>query len=201
MPIIENILQTDHVACSVLVLTFIMPVYNILGVLILSIYSGDMSGMKPGKLLLNILKNPMILAVIFGVLYAMTGLPLPYAAEKSLTYLGAISTPMALLMIGARMVDNSVKGEGKAIRLALLFKLIVGPVVMTLLAIFLGMPTEEIVTVFVLFAVPTAMNVFIMTKSMGGDDGLAANAILASVPCSVIVMTIGIYLMRITGIV
>lgn len=108
----------------------------------------------------------MILAVIFGVLYAMTGLPLPYAAEKSLTYLGAISTPMALLMIGARMVDNSVKGEGKAIRLALLFKLILGPVVMTLLAIFLGMPTEEIVTVFVLFAVPTAMNVFIMTKSM-----------------------------------
>ena len=99
------------------------------------------------------------------------------------------------------MVDNSVKGEGKAIRLALLFKLILGPVVMTLLAIFLGMPTEEIVTVFVLFALPTAMNVFIMTKSMGGDDGLAANAILASVPCSVIVMTIGIYLMRITGIV
>ena len=98
--------------------------------------------MKPGKLLLNILKNPMILAVIFGVLYAMTGLPLPYAAEKSLTYLGAISTPMALLMIGARMVDNSLKGEGKAIRLALLFKLIVGPVVMTLLAVFLGMPTE-----------------------------------------------------------
>ena len=192
LPIIENILQTDHVACSVLVLTFIMPVYNILGVLILSIYSGDMSGMKPGKLLLNILKNPMILAVILGVLYAMTGLSLPYAAEKSLTYLGAISTPMALLMIGARMVDNSV---------ALLFKLILGPVVMTLLAIFLGMPTEEIVTVFVLFAVPTAMNVFIMTKSMGGDDGLAANAILASVPCSVIVMTIGIYLMRITGIV
>ena len=107
---------------------------------------------------------------------------------------------MALLMIGARMVDNSVRGEGKAIRLALLFKLIVGPVVMTLLAIILGMPMEEIVTVFVLFAVPTAMNVFIMTKSMGGD-GLAANAILASVPCSVIVMTIGIYLMRITGIV
>ena len=172
LPIIENILQTDHVACSVLVLTFIMPVYNILGVLILSIYNGDMSGMKPGKLLLNILKNPMIVAVIFGVLYAMTGLPLPYAAEKSLTYLGAISTPMALLMIGARMVDNS-----------------------------LGMPTEEIVTVFVLFAVPTAMNVFIMTKSMDGDDGLAANVILASVPCSVVVMTIGIYLMRMTGIV
>ena len=201
LPIIENILQTDHVACSVLVLTFIMPVYNILGVLILSIYSGDMSGMKPGKLLLNILKNPMILAVIFGVLYAMTGLPLPYAAEKSLTYLGAISTPMALLMIGARMVDNSLKGEGKAIRLALLFKLIVGPVVMTLLAVFLGMSTEEIVPVFVLFAVPTAMNVFIMTKSMDGDDGLAANVILASVPCSVVVMTIGIYLMRMTGIV
>ena len=55
--------------------------------------------------------------------------------------------------------------------------------------------------IFFLFAVPTAMNVFIMTKSMDGDDGLAANVILASVPCSVVVMTIGIYLMRMTGIV
>lgn len=103
--------------------------------------------MKPGKLAFKYFKesdDPGGLLV-----YSMPGpgFQLPYAAEKSLAYLGAISTPMALLMIGARMVDNSVKGEGKAIRLALLFKLILGPVVMTLLAIFLGMPTEEIVTV------------------------------------------------------
>ncbi|MGN0204712.1 MAG: hypothetical protein ACI4BB_09220 [Coprococcus sp.] len=56
-------------------------------------------------------------------------------------------------------------------------------------------------SVFVLFAVPTAMNVFIMTKSMGGDDGLAANAILTSVPGSVVAMTVGIYLLRMAGIV
>lgn len=201
LPIIQNILQTDYVACSVLILTFVLPVYNILGVLILSWYSGDMSKLKPGKLLLDILKNPMILAVIFGVLYGLTGLPMPYAAEKSLTYLGAIATPMALLMIGARMVGNSIKGEEKVIRLTMLFKLVLGPLIMTLVAIYLGMPREEIVSVFVLFAVPTAMNVFIMTKSMGGDDGLAANAILTSVPGSVVAMTVGIYLMRIAGIV
>ena len=52
-----------------------------------------------------------------------------------------------------------------------------------------------------LFAVPTALTVCLLTKSMDGDDGLAANVILASVPCSVVVMTIGIYLMRMAGIV
>lgn len=201
LPIIMNILQTDYVACSVLVLTFIMPVYNILGVIILSWYSGDMSRVRPGKLLVNIIKNPMILAVIIGILYGVTGLPMPYAAEQSLTYLGSIASPLALLMIGARMVDNSMKGEGRVIRLVMLFKLVLGPLVMTLIAVFLGMPQEEIVTVFVLFAVPTAMNVFIMTKSMGGNDGIAANAILVSVPGSVIAMTVGIYLMRVAGIV
>ena len=201
LPIIQNILQTDYVACSVLILTFVLPVYNILGVLILSWYSGDMSQVRPGKLLLTILKNPMIIAVILGVIYGLTGLPMPYAADKSLTYLGAIATPMALLMIGARMVGNSAKGEGKVLRLILLFKLVLGPLVMTLIAIFLGLPQEEIVSIFVLFAVPTAMNVFIMTKSMGGDDGIAANAILTSVLGSVVAMTVGIYLLRVTGIV
>lgn len=201
LPIIQNILQTDYVACSVLILTFVLPVYNILGVLILSWYSGDMSQVRPGKLLLTILKNPMIIAVILGVIYGLTGLPMPYAADKSLTYLGAIATPMALLMIGARMVGNSAKGEGKVLRLILLFKLVLGPLVMTLIAVFLGLPQEEIVSIFVLFAVPTAMNVFIMTKSMGGDDGIAANAILTSVLGSVVAMTVGIYLLRVTGIV
>lgn len=201
LPIIQNILQTEYVACSVLILTFVLPVYNILGVLILSWYSGDMSQVKPGNLLMTILKNPMIIAVILGVLYGLTGLPMPYAAERSLTYLGAIATPMALLMIGARMVGNSVKGEEKVLRLILLFKLVLGPLVMTLIAVFLGLPQEEIVSIFVLFAVPTAMNVFIMTKSMGGDDGIAANAILASVLGSVVAMTVGIYLLRVTGIV
>lgn len=201
LPIIQNILQTEYVACSVLILTFVLPVYNILGVLILSWYSGDMSQVKPGKLLVTILKNPMIIAVILGVLYGLTGFPMPYAAERSLTYLGAIATPMALLMIGARMVGNSARGEEKVLRLILLFKLVLGPLVMTLIAVFLGLPQEEIVSIFVLFAVPTAMNVFIMTKSMGGDDGIAANAILASVLGSVVAMTVGIYLLRVTGIV
>lgn len=201
LPIIQNILQTDYVACSVLILTFVLPVYNILGVLILSWYSGDMSQVRPGKLLLTILKNPMIIAVILGVLYGLTGLSMPYAAERSLTYLGAIASPMALLMIGARMMGNSAKGEGRVLRLILLFKLVLGPLLMTVIAVLLGLPQEEIVSIFVLFAVPTAMNVFIMTKSMGGNDGVAANAVLTSVLGSVVTMSVGIYLLRLTGII
>ncbi len=201
LPIIQNLLQTDYIACSTLVLTFVMPLYNILGVLILSFYSGDMSQLRAGKLLRTILKNPMILAVIFGAVYAAIGLPMPYVAEKSLTYLGNIATPLALLLIGAKMFGNKLTGNAGALGLALFFKLVFGPVVMTALAILLGMPQEEVVTVFVVFAVPTAMNVFIMTKSMGGDDGVAANAILATVSGSVVIMTAGIYLLRVIGIV
>ena len=84
---------------------------------------------------------------------------------------------------------------------SLLFKLVIGPAAVTALCILLGMNQEEIVTMYVLFAVPSAMNVFIMTRSMGGDEGIAANIIVSSVFLSIPTMTAGIFLLRTLGIV
>jgi len=201
IPIIQNILQTDKLTCSVLVITFVLSLYNVLAVFILSVSAGDMTKMHPGRLALTILKNPMIVATLMGVAYAMTGLPLPTVAQQSLSYLKVIASPLALLMIGMRMYGNSFSGEGGLIRLSLFFKLVLGPLVMTLIAVFLGMSQEEIVTIYVLFGVPCAMNVYIMTKSMGGDDGIAANIIVSSVILSIFTMTVGIFMLRTFGIV
>ena len=197
LPIIENILQTSQApACSILVITFVLPLYNILAVILLSVCSGDTSGLRPGKLLLNILKNPMIIAVIAGLAYGLTGLPIPSAIDRALDYLGAIASPLALLMVGARMADShGGRGRG-AVLLASAIKLIVSPLLATTAAFCLKMPAEEIVTIFVLFGVPTALNVFIMTRSMGGDDEIAAHAIVTAVFGSTVTMTIGIMLLR-----
>ena len=72
---------------------------------------------------------------------------------------------------------------------------------MTCVAVLLGMSQEEIVTIYVLFGTPCAMNVYIMTKSMGGDDGTAASIIVSSVLLSILTMTAGIFLLRTAGIV
>ncbi len=197
LPIIKNILQTTQApACTILVITFILPLYNILAVILLSVCSGDTSGLKPGKLLLNILKNPMIIAVLLGLAYGATGLPIPTAVDRALTYLGAIASPMALLMVGARMADSPGKHKNTAVMLAAVIKLIVSPLLATTAALCLKMPAEEIVTIFVLFGVPTALNVFIMTRSMGGDDEIAAHAIVTSVFGSTVTMTAGIMILR-----
>ena len=201
VPIIQNILQTTTLTCSVLVITFVLSLYNVLAVLILSVYSGDMSQLNFKHLALTLLKNPMIIATLLGIAYALTGLPLTPVAAKSLGYLKVIASPLALLMIAMRMVGNSAKGKGGLIRLALLFKLVLGPLVMTCVAVLLGMSQEEIVTISVLFGTPCAMNVYIMTKSMGGDDGTAASIIVSSVLLSILTMTAGIFLLRTAGIV
>lgn len=197
LPIILNILQTSQApGCSILVVTFILPLYNILAVILLSVCSGDTSGLRPAKLLLNILKNPMIIAVIAGLAYGLTGLPIPSAIDRALDYLGAIASPLALLMVGARMADShGSRGRGPVL-LAAVIKLVVSPLLATTAAFCLKMPAEEIVTIFVLFGVPTALNVFIMTRSMGGDDEIAAHAIVTAVFGSTVTMTIGIMLLR-----
>lgn len=197
LPIIENILQTAQApACTILVITFVLPLYNILAVILLSVCSGDTSGLRPGRLLINILKNPMIIAVIAGLAYGLTGLPIPSAADRALDYLGAIASPLALLMVGARMADSSGMKKNGAVILAAVIKLIISPLLGTAAALLLHMPADETVTVFVLFGVPTALNVFIMTRSMGGDDEIAAHAIVTAVFGSTVTMTAGIMILR-----
>ncbi len=201
MPIMGNLIPATYMTYSVLVLTFVTPLYNVLGVLIMSLYSGDHTHLRPGKLLLTLLKNPMILAVLAGVAYGLLGLPIPYIAEKSLSYLGTMVTPLALLTLGTSLVGHRVSMKGIAIKWTLFFKLIGGPLAMVGLGILLGMPADEIVAIYVLFAVPTAINVFIMTKSMDGDAVYASNAILTAMVWSIPIMTLGIYTLRVMGLV
>ena len=63
-------------------------------------------------------------------------------------------------------------------------------------AVWLGFNTEQIATVFVTMAVPTALNAYIMTKKMGGDGEMCAGVILASMLLSVITLPGGIWLLR-----
>ena len=64
-----------------------------------------------------------------------------------------------------------------------------------------GFSPEQIVTAFVMFAVPSAMNVYIVTKKMGGDGELGAAIITVSMLLSAVTLPMGIWVIKTLGII
>ncbi len=200
IPITQSILGMDMVPCTVLVITFVVPLYNILGVLILSYYDQKGQKINGKRLFLDILKNPLILAVLFGIPFSLFQWKLPSAVNESLNYLGSLSTPLALLFIGGSIrYREFLENLWLSVKAALL-KVVVQPLLFVPLVVALKFTAQEVVTIYVMLAVPTALNTYIVTRKLHGDERVAAGTILATILLSVLTIPIGIVILKAAGI-
>lgn len=200
LPITQNILGVKIVPSSILVIAFVLPLYNILSVILLSYYSGQKDRLRVSSLLLSILKNPMIIAIAAALPFSLLQVELPFACTKSLDYLGILASPLALLLVGASIRFDAFFRNFRYILSASFFKVILQPLVFVPVAILLGFSAEKIVTVFIMLAAPTALNSYIMTRKLGGDAELGAGIIVMTVLISIIIIPAGTFLLKLTGI-
>ena len=75
------------------------------------------------------------------------------------------------------------------------------PIVITALAIALGFQGVVLGVLFLLFVSPTATASFIMVKSMGGNDTLAANLIMTTTLVSILTSSVGLFLLKVLSFV
>lgn len=199
LPITQIILNKTIIPSTILIIAFVLPLYNILAAILFAYYNGHKGDIK--GLLFRIIKDPMVLAVLAALPFSLLKIELPFALDKSIDYMGSIATPIALLLIGGGIRVNTIFKNVKFITSAALFKVILQPLLFVPLAIFLGFSSEEIVTIYVLMATPTAMNAYILTKKLGGDDLLAGGIILATVALSAIILPVGAIILNIFHII
>ncbi|MDR3132882.1 MAG: AEC family transporter [Prevotellaceae bacterium] len=199
-----------HTGKGALITAFAVPLYNILAVIILSVRSKNPQKVKLRETLRNIIKNPLIIGIIAGLPFSIFEIPLfshpqtGYIAS-TIDYLVNITNPIALLAIGASISVAKLKlGLPKALT-ATMIKIVVSPAIFTGIAYWmrepLGFSGEDLLILFIMFGVPTAVASFIMASKMNNDESLAANIILLSSVLSVLTLTFGIYLFKSAGLI
>lgn len=205
-PLIQNILGlTALPAEGMLASAFILPLYNVLAVVVLTVTNNPGKKIDFGKILLSIIKNPMILGILAGLPFSFirvkTGFEFPFAITKSLGYLGNLVTPLALIVIGASTRFTAIRKSIKPIGMSCFFRLVLQPLIIIPLAVAMGLGPVPIVVLFVVYAVPAAANVYIVTQKMGGDADLAAGIVIGTVAASMFTMTLGIFLLKTLAII
>ncbi len=195
LAMIYNMLGEAGLPPAALLLALIIPLYNVLSIIALSL--PIQGGFKLRPLLRSVLRNPLILAVIAALPFSLLRWPLPGLLETTGKYFADMTLPLALLAIGGSMDIKYLRTSSSLAVHSTLLKLVTLPVLMTTGAWLLGYRGDELAILFVLFGSPTAAASFVMAKVMGGNGPLAANIVALTTLGSILTLGTGIYLLKI----
>jgi len=194
--LIANAFGVDSLANAAILLAFVMPLYNVLAILGLTIPLHKEKNLSAKKTVIDIITNPLILGALVALPFSFFGIMLPEILSTTISYLGALTLPLALLAIGGSLSFQSVKQDFKLAFAASVIKTVVMPAGLTFSAILFGFRGLDLAVMFFLFAGPAAVASYIMADAMGSNSKLAGNIILLSTLESIFTLSLGLYILR-----
>jgi hypothetical protein len=228
---------------------FSIPVFNILAVVALSIFVGKEQTLtetslqenangnsveatpiatKKSKIsvkgiLLNIIKNPLIIGVVTGLVFvgirelerAVTGGSTPFRFDTQLKFLYTavvdlkqIASPLALVVLGGQFEFSAVKGMTKEIIVGTVWRIVLAPLLGIGLAVILSNYTSIInfdstvyPTLIAVFGTPVAVSSAIMAGQMDNDEQLATQLVVWTSICSIATIFIMVFILMSFGLV
>ena len=142
------------------------------------------------------LTNPIILGVFAGILWSLTGWPLPPMTDATLQGLADLALPIALLCIGASLRWESLNSNRRVVLWASFFKLIALPWLAVAIAVLMGFRDEPLGILFLMMAAPTAAASYVMAKAMTNWGDMAAEIIVVSTLLTLVTTTVGVFILR-----
>ncbi|MDX2257754.1 MAG: AEC family transporter [Hyphomicrobiaceae bacterium] len=123
-------------------------------------------------------RNPVVIGVLLGAAWRLTGVPMPKPALDILTLLAQAGVPAALVALGLSLTRFRIAGQIPTLATITVLKLVAMPVVaMALAYVVFGLSPVSAGTVAILSAVPTGANAYIFATRSGRAVNSASGAI------------------------
>lgn len=180
-------------AVAVLSIALLMPIYNVVAVFVLLAGHEGSREQLPHRLRelgFRLVTNPLILACAAGLLVMALGWTLPAPLRETLSIVGDMTTPLALLGIGATLSFATLRSYLRNAGTAASIKAVASPLFGLAIAAALGLSRPETRMALIYLACPTAAASYVMAQQLGADEGLAANIIVASTLLSIPVLAL-----------
>ncbi|MBR5615700.1 MAG: AEC family transporter, partial [Clostridia bacterium] len=182
IPLAQSLFGDEGLAIATLLSAAAIPTFNILAVISLSVFS-DEQRVNVKKILLGIIKNPLILSVLAGVgalgirlLFVRAGIPFRLADIKPvytvLGYLSNLATPLALLVLGIQFEFSAVKEMKREIVFGTLARTVIAPTLAIGVAYVMfreQFDGAHFAAFVAMFATPVAVSSVPMAQEMKGD--------------------------------
>lgn len=222
IPLAGSLFGSAGEAAAGVMSAFCVPTFNILGVIALSLFNGNGKESDNGKqkvdvpkILLGIIKNPLILGTLAGLaalgiraLFVKAGIGFRLSdiqfLYKTLENIKSICTPFALIVLGGKFEFSAVSRLKREIVFGTVMRTVAVPI-MGLLGAYLlknalGLSGEHFAVYVGVFATPVAVASAIMAKEMGADDELAGQLVVWTSLASAVTIFAYVTVLRAVGI-
>lgn len=127
----------------------------------------------------RVIRNPLVIAIVAGVLASLANVEVPQVLHDSLDMLGRTSATVALFFVGASLVGTSLRGNIGEIGGVALGKLTLHPLMMVLLIWLLPDFDPQLQTAAILLAAMPMASVYPIIGSLYGYRRLTSSILLA----------------------
>ena len=153
---------------------------------------GGIKAIQPGR----IFKNATLWGVLIGMVLFFTGWRVPAFLETALTMLGNITSPVAMLLVGANLIGLSfVHLKDIKLLLACLLRLIILPAIILFVLRWFGVDEMLVRVLYLVTAMPVAASTPMIASLCDGDEQMASRGValttglsLATIPLMLLLL-------------
>ena len=214
IPLTESLFGEAGVMVSSLLSAVLVPAYNVLAVISLSIFKKEGGKVNIKKILTDIAKNPLILGTLSGVaallirgVLAKNGITFRLTdiqpVYKTISYLGNMATPLALLVLGVQFEFSAVAELKKEIVWGTMMRTFFAPLLGLGVAYLFFRDTfggAHFASFVAVFATPIAVSSVPMAQEMKGDTTLAGQLVVWTTIMSALSVFVSSFLLRMAGV-
>lgn len=214
IPLATELFGAEGAAVATLLSAFVVPTFNILAVIGLSLFNNSGEKIKLKKVLMGILKNPLIIGIVIGLATlgvrallktADIGFRLDSVSViwKPLNNLSVIATPLALLALGAQFEFSAIPTLKREILSGILLRCLAVPVLGIGIAYLIFRETfggAQFAALVAVFCTPVAVSSVPMAQEMGADTELAGQLVVFTTMISGFTVFIASFLLKAAGI-
>jgi len=156
-----------------IIMALLVPPINIVNIGVLAAFG---EGQTPSirNVARIVTRNPIIWGAFIGLTLNFTGLGIWEPLYTTLDLLGSAALGAGLLAVGAGLRVKAALRPSVLVWTGVLARLVVTPLLVLLLALATGLSGEAFEAAMICAAVPTAMNGYVLARTMGGDADLYA---------------------------
>lgn len=198
LPLCINILGEESTGVTTMLVAIVVPIFNFLCVILLDIYSKDEFNIK--EIFLDIIKNPLIIGSVSAIIVSAIGIKIPEFLDKTLSDIGKIATPLALMILGGDFKVGNLYQNRKYISAVCLVKLVIIPSITLPIALAMGFRGAEIGSLFALFTSPVAVSSYTMAQQCEANYELAGHIVFVTTIVSAFTLFAFIYIFKTLGI-
>ena len=175
--VVQNMYGVKSTTTAAILSAILVPMYNFLAVVALSIF-GEKRETDWKKIILDIVKNPLIISSVLGIIFSLLGIRLPTAVDTTVQDLAKLSTPIAIMILGGDLDFSKVKGNLKVASVVLTIKLVILPLIMIPMIVMMGYRDADLLSGLLAYQTPVAVSSYIMAQQAGADGQLAGQLVV-----------------------